>query len=380
MELLRCVAMMMIVVLHYLGKGGLLADVTGQTSDLFRIAAWIPEALSMVAVNLYMLLSGYFGWKSSFRLSRLIRSYLQIWFYSAVIGMMAFVVWGYPQDTSGTYFFLILLFPVAMKHYWFMTAYIFLYLLLPVLNPVLRRLNRKQFGVAAVLLFFAFCLVKSVLLVRLEMDQKGYSVLWYLCLYVCGAYMGRFGNFDEEGAEGSLKRAIVRRKGICIYFAGTLGCLAELFLLNRIYIRTGKLSGMINVSTDYNHFFVFAASVGLFLCFANLRVEGVIANVIIKIAPYTLGGYLLHENVVVRYLWPKWLGTERVTNISTLFLHLICAVIAVFITGVFTDFLRAALEKAVHRGLGKIPLYRLLTEKIQQLDEIMREEMTSGSR
>ena len=75
LELLRCVAMMMVVVLHFLGKGGLLTggdrslsegavalDVTGYT-------AWLLESLCIVAVNVYMLISGYFLCTGSFKLS-----------------------------------------------------------------------------------------------------------------------------------------------------------------------------------------------------------------------------------------------------------------------------------------------------------------------
>ena len=39
LELLRCVAMMMVVVLHYLGKGGLLPDLTGSRLDCAGVTA-----------------------------------------------------------------------------------------------------------------------------------------------------------------------------------------------------------------------------------------------------------------------------------------------------------------------------------------------------
>ena len=43
LEVLRCVAMMMVVVLHYLGKGGLLPDLTAPLS-VQDMAAWLLEA------------------------------------------------------------------------------------------------------------------------------------------------------------------------------------------------------------------------------------------------------------------------------------------------------------------------------------------------
>ena len=40
LELLRCVAMMMVIVLHYLGKGGMLSDLTGAAVSKAETAAW----------------------------------------------------------------------------------------------------------------------------------------------------------------------------------------------------------------------------------------------------------------------------------------------------------------------------------------------------
>ena len=47
LEVLRCVAMMMVVVLHYLGKGGLLPDLTAPLS-VQDMVAWLLEAFCIV--------------------------------------------------------------------------------------------------------------------------------------------------------------------------------------------------------------------------------------------------------------------------------------------------------------------------------------------
>ncbi|MCR5754050.1 MAG: acyltransferase family protein, partial [Acetatifactor sp.] len=89
LELLRSIAMMMVVMLHFLGKGGLLGDITAPYLPPVRIVAWLLEILSVVAVNVYMLISGYFLCESSFKLSRLLKLWLQVWSYSVVIGFLA---------------------------------------------------------------------------------------------------------------------------------------------------------------------------------------------------------------------------------------------------------------------------------------------------
>ena len=84
MEALRLAAMMMVVSLHYLGKGELLADLTGSLLPVDH-AAWILESFSIVAVNAYVLLSGYFLVETAFRVKRLLSLILQILFYSCLI-------------------------------------------------------------------------------------------------------------------------------------------------------------------------------------------------------------------------------------------------------------------------------------------------------
>ena len=78
-ELLRIIAMFMIVSLHTLGQGGILASVT-PNSPQFHIA-WILEIACFCAVNIYALISGYVLSDKPFRLSRLINLRLQLLLY-----------------------------------------------------------------------------------------------------------------------------------------------------------------------------------------------------------------------------------------------------------------------------------------------------------
>ena len=74
-ELLRIIAMLMIVCLHYLSKGGALGD-PKQELTTNGYLAWLIEAFCLVAVNVYVLISGYFGVDSQ---NFTIRKPLKIW-------------------------------------------------------------------------------------------------------------------------------------------------------------------------------------------------------------------------------------------------------------------------------------------------------------
>ena len=362
LELLRCVAMMMVVVLHFLGKGYLLPEIGGPYLGTTGWVAWLLEGFCIVAVNVYMLISGYFLSASSFKLSRLIGLWLQLWFYSVCFGLAGAII-GLPAETAlDTHYFLTLLFPVSMGHYWFITAYIFLYILLPFVGRAVRQMSRQQLQAAIGLLLLVFCLMKSVLPVRLEMDKLGYDCLWYLCVFLTAAYIRRFGIpfLEKEG------RGIVLYIVCCLLiFSGTMG-------LRAVYLRTGNLGLMLKWFYEYNHILPFFASVGLFMAFLKLRVKGGFGTFVTKIAPYTLGVYLLHENLGFRYRWQNWLGAARISSVPELLAGTAAAVVCVFACGILVDMVRNVLTRGLDRLLGGLGFYKVIKNKITKADELLR--------
>ena len=362
MEVLRCLAMMMVVVLHYLGKGNLLPELSGTDMNVTGIAAWVLEAFCIVAVNVYMMISGYFLYTSSFKLSRLLQLWLQVWTYSVLVGILAVFTGWIPAAEVDTHYFLTLLFPVTMDHYWFMTAYIFLYLLLPFIGACVRRMSKQQLQIALVLLLGVFCVIKTVLPVRLETDAKGYDCLWYVCVFLTAAYIRRFGfRFLESKA---------RAWGF--YVAACLAVVAEAFVFRQVYLQTGSLGLILNISYEYNHLFSFLAAVGLFCAFLQVKAEGRLAGMLAKAAPFTLGVYLLHENMGARYAWQNWFGAARVTSVGGLLVGTVTAVVCVFVCGILVEMVRSRAMKGLHVLLNKTGIYRKCMGKIQAVDELFR--------
>lgn len=360
LELLRCVAMMMVVVLHYLGKGQLLPELTGEDLGMQGVAAWLLETFSIVAVNVYMFISGYFLCTSSFRLSRLLKLWLQVWLYSVGFGLIGMLAGIMAETSADTHLFLTLLFPVWMEHYWFMTAYIFLYLLLPFVGIALQRMTKQQLRCTVVILLIVFSLIKSVLPLRLELDAKGYDCIWYLCVFAAAAYVRRFGiPFLEK-----------RGRGIFLYVACSLLAFCGTMTLRQVFLRTGSFGRMTGMCLEYNHILPFLAALGLFYVFLKMDFQGKIADVIVKISPYTLGVYLLHENLGLRYTWQNWLGADRVNGVFSLLWHTLLAVVTIFAAGIIVDMLRALVMKGAHGILMKTGCYRGLMDGIRRVDAV----------
>ena len=179
MELLRIVAMMMVVLLHYLSKGGFLSPLTGEMTTNSYVA-WFLESFAIVAVNVYMLLSGYFLVESGFKVGRLIELICQVLFYTILVPVVLIVCGVLSIQEITVYQLLQYLFPTQMVHYWFVTAYILMYLFVPVLSAGVKALTKKQLQITILLLLVGLSFSKSLLPVKLELDNLGYDAIWFM--------------------------------------------------------------------------------------------------------------------------------------------------------------------------------------------------------
>ena len=334
-ELLRIIAMMMVVILHYLGKGGLLPEV-GLKMGIEGYVAWTMETLSNVAVNVYVLISGYFLVESEFKFGKVLRLVLQVLFYTILITVFTCAVGIFNVKDLGIYHIIMQIFPFQMEHYWFVTAYIAMYMLSPILAAGVKNISKKQLQVVIAVFVFFMCIEKSIFPVRLTIDEKGYEALWLVCIFLIAAYIRLYG----------IKFLQKKSTSLLLYLGGCALTFLENLAISVIYAKTGKLSHMLGSPYHYNHIFVLLASIGFFMLFVNINLpENKVAQFICKISPYTLGVYLLHEHLYIRYLWPKWLGAHEVEGPVVLIVKTILAAVIVFIVGSMVDYIRSLLFK-----------------------------------
>lgn len=359
LEELRCLAMLMVVVLHFLGKGKLLGDPSNAEMSAVNLVAWGIEAFCIVAVNVYMLISGYVLCESSFKLKRALMLYLQIWMYSVGVGIVAALTGLVPAAEVDTHYYLSLLFPISMGHYWFMTAYFVLYLMLPLLTIAVNRMSKEWLKRVLIMLLGYFCVLKSILPVRLEQDGMGYDVLWYLCLFLLAAYIRKYGI-------PFLKSRLVC---VALYVGGCVLAFAELMCLRTLYLSGGSFGLIMKISFEYNHIFVLMASVGLFGLFLTGDGEHFLGRFFSGLAPFVLGVYLLHENIGVRYGWQILFGVNRIQSIPELVWKTVLAAMTVFVLGIAVEWLRVQIVKLIGKLLGLLPCWCRLVKKVEGVEQ-----------
>lgn len=360
LELLRIAAMLLIVVLHFLGKGGWLTPLQEAPMPHMGYVAWGLEALAIGSLNVYMLLSGYFLIESSFKVKRLLQLLLQVLFYSIGIGLLAAAFGCLPEEGFSIYYLASLFLPLSTEHYWFMTAYFMMYLFVPFLSQGVKRLTKKQFQTVLVLLLTLVCIIKSVVPVKLPTDRQGYDCIWYMCVFLVAAYIRLYGIPFFKNIWRSL----------LVYLGSGAGIFALAFVLRLLYLRTGRMRDMLSVSYNYNHILTLLAAVALFYVFYHMRVkQGAFSRFVSRIAPYTLGVYLWHEHEAIRYEWQDWFYfvAGKPDNGVMLVLYTLSAALLVFAVGIVLDVLRSLLFRGLHLLFSHVGAYRKLCQWLDTL-------------
>lgn len=267
-ELLRIVCMLFIVLGHII----MCHRVSYDLSSIDYIVDFIARSFCMVAVNAFVLISGYWGIK--FKIQRLLRLNSQTWFYSVFIFSITILLgWHKFNLIKDIGVFM----PVFAKQYWFITAYFALYLLSPILNRFVLFLSQHHYKYILVLGFFLFYIwpTASFLINTGQLvDDAGYGIVNFVYLYLLGRYIHLY-NVGE------------RNKAVYLlgYVVCSILCIILQLLLSRL------LGFEFTSWWSYNTLFIFGGAVCLFLYFSRLKIQSKIIN---KLATYSLSVYLIH--------------------------------------------------------------------------------------
>jgi surface polysaccharide O-acyltransferase-like enzyme len=359
-ELLRVIAMLMILVLHYNSHADTLLSL-GVPATGVQIFATILEGFSITGLNVYVFLSGYFLSQSRIRLSRVLQLICQVYFYTILISLAMMLVGTYAVHTNDSVYKITqYLFPISSEHYWFVTAYVIMYVMAPVLNAGVANLTRKQLKIVIIGLLIWFCFIKSFVPVMFVTDHYGYDYGWFICLYLIAAYVRKYDVVLFYNAKRSLAVFVFS----CIMIS------AMSILLHYYNLNYGGLNYYAEVPIHLNFFFTLTGSLGLFSFFRFYRMrEGKFADVIRFIAPLTFGVYLLHMHLEIKDRWVYWMehlfGDVPVDSVPGYGWHLLRSIILVFAAGIFVDWIR----KMIFEYVGRVMENTKLFKKIRQLDE-----------
>lgn len=316
-ELLRIVLMFMVCMLHVLGQGGILNSFAVGTPGYRTF--WLMEILGYCAVDGFALISGYMAVNKPKKYEKLAEMWFQAFFYSFVITVI--LAFAGLADGWGTIDFVKCAFPITFQKFWYLTAFFLLFLATPILNKFLFSLDKRASGKAFIIMIILFSIMGT--LADPFITNAGYSALWLIALYCIGVLAKRIELFEKVKST-----TLVIIWAVSIALTWTVHAFIENGILTNYVSPTILLCGMIMV-----------------VLFSRIRTSG---KVIARVAPLTFGIYLFQLNPLIwsNFLYNRFAFAAGIPLPLGIACVITCA-LALFVTGLFVEFLRYKIAKAI---------------------------------
>lgn len=322
-ELLRIIAMIMIVFHHFVYHG----EFEWESSSIPITRLWNNFIFmgGKIGVNVFVIISGYYLINNDgkiFDIGRIAKFVGQVFFYSIAI----YVIFGMIGISDiGVLSFIKSCFPITFSQWWFASTYFVLYLLHPFLNKLLCSLDKSLYQRLLVVLVVCWSIIPTF---TTSLYQSN-SLLWFVTLYSISGYIRLYGlNHKFTGKH---------------YFVFFLICSFLTYASSVVFTTLGNKWKFFESNSTYLYgqekITTLLISLCLFMMFVNLKLN--YHRWINKVASATFGVYLIHDNKIIRQcLWVDLFKNAQYQDSLFLIPYSIIVVIAVYIACSAIDLLR----------------------------------------
>lgn len=261
-ELLRIVAMLMIIGLHYWG-----VDISTIAKNHSNSLVYnLTESICICGVNIFVIITSWFSVEQNkINLEKIAKLLIEVAFWGIVSLFLGHLMgW----QTFNTTMIIKVIIPYLWKSRWFVEAYVILIMLIPFINAGLKTINKKQHGLLLGITSSLFILWPSFL-PNPPIDDFGYSFVHFINLYILVSYIKRFSN-------------VLPSKLFCLVF----------FCISVTLVFLQSLYG-IATCWMYDNIFVVLEAISLFLFFVQLKFKSQTINLL---ASVSFGVFLIHSD------------------------------------------------------------------------------------
>lgn len=320
-ELLRIVAMVMIVFHHFAIHGDFYFDSTTLSIPRF----WFHFILmgGKTGVNIFILISGYFliqNKSTKASIPKILKLWGQVFFYSTTIYVINIALGGGFSIGQLKEAFM----PITGTAWWFASTYFVLYIIHPYLNLFLHAMDKVLYQRYLLLLLLMWCIVPTFLDTVFEAN----SLCWFVTLYSLAGYYRLYG-FNK----------------LVTKYAGRMAILFTILAYGSSVIFTVLGTKWAYFSEHISDFFgmqnllTLATSICIFAAFANRNIK--YSKWINLVSSATFGVYLIHDNNFVRpFLWKTVFHNADFQDSILLIPYSIAVAAIVFLLCTLLDLLR----------------------------------------
>lgn len=274
-ELLRIIAMLMVLLLHATLETFGYARVAAITHAPMRWLGLLTTAsMCMVCVNVFVLITGWFG--TTFKSQGFWRIIGECTFVSLSMFLLLHLL-GEPLPTR------LFDYLKAIWSYWFVRAYVLLYVFTPVLNSFVEQATQKQLR-NFLLLFYALSIPLSFVSSDLS---RGFSTVSFFGLYLLGRYLRLY--LSATTAQYSKSKVLLP------YLISTIAL--SLLAWGSAFFSIPFHNWFIPFFSAYSNPFVIIGACSLLLFFTKLQFTSKCIN---WLAAGSFAAYLTHQQCYVR--------------------------------------------------------------------------------
>lgn len=332
-ELLRIISMFLVLLIHTNMWNEKWHGLDLQNSFSTSATTIFLQSISCVCVNVFVLISGWFGIR--FSVKRLTKFIFQCMFFFTGI-YVVFLALGLRGLTVRGIMDCFLFNDIN----WFIRAYILLFIISPILNAFVEKTNKREMETVLVS-FFAFQTIYGWATPAAHFIQWGLSVTSFVGLYLLAQYVRKY-QYELIIVKGGGKISVA-------YFSSTL--LLFLVTMVSVYLKFDYLTGKIFAYTSP---IVILNSLLLLLTFVNIDRKGFVNPVINKIAASSFAAYLLHHNPnVMDSFWKNFCWNLYENHWATYIPLAMLFLISVFSAAVIIDQVRIFCWNKIETLLNK---------------------------
>ena len=317
LELLRIIAMIIIILYHFV----IYSKIDLYSAELV-FSSKILRNGGKLGVNIFILISAYFMVNKKFKWTRILNIVIQTFFYS-ILFYLIFLSLGRAEFNISS--ILSVFMPISYTEYTFVTLYVMLMFLSPLLNLLIKKIGKKMHGIICIVLscvIVLFPYFNMIVLGRASEFPFVNTLVWFVVLYLIAGYIRLY------------VKSVSQNQKVWLYLL--LVVFVTLQMVYTIYIDFRESCYEQAIGNT-------VISIILLLIFKDFKFKNRFIN---TVASTTFGIFLIHENPYIRGWWWNFLVNTFSNFIKNYVLLALTLTLITFILFSIIDYIRL---KTIHR-------------------------------
>lgn len=358
-ELLRIIMILIVIAHHYVVNSGILKLYDLRVLSGNRIFIQIFGCGGKIAINCFLLISGYFMCQSAATLFKWLKLFLELLFYNVVINGVFLIIGYNPLGTKALYQGFFTFFQnLGTGKDVYTSLFLILFLLSPFINKLIGTMNVREYAILLGILLFVYTVISTFYIRKAETGWTAVDnwegIGWYVTVYLIGGFI----------------RLHLPQK-LDSLLTGMISSVISVVLVATSIVVIDIIGAKQNFISAYhfvygsNKLLAIVTAISVFVLFKNINIKN--SRMINLFASATFGVLLIHGNsdTMRNLLWNDLFHNVSYyeKNAGITIWHPILCVLIVYVVCVSIDLCRQfLLEAPLFRRLGKVefltfPLY-----------------------